>query len=157
MQIGKLVNEGEEVSAGAWNSLVLQLRRMWRLKVSDGKGAINGVLALDGMSLAIANTDDETFVLSRIATRSSEVAAKQNTVTYSVAAIDEQNVTLPAGTVPKIGRPANATQASLVMIYPAEVGTLCWIVRKKQSDGSFVPELWLPAGAETAKMKVCST
>lgn len=153
-KLGTLLRPGDPWTAATWNAFVLQMRRIMRLKAGRG---LTGSVTSDGINIAIASLQNSPLLLARI-TRiygtTAGVAAKQNLIFYDAQAINETGCTL-TNVAPVMGRVASPAQAALVNIYPAALNSLCYIVRNKQTSGTVNAELWLPAGSETPKLKVC--
>lgn len=153
-KLGQLLRPGDPWTAATWNAFVLQMRRLTKVKAGRG---ITASLTPDGINIALAGGKDSPILLARITAISGTtagVAAKQNVVFYSAQAIEETGCTM-TNVAPVMGRPFSTAQASLGLVYPAAVNSMCYIVRNKQPSGTVNAELWLPAGSELPKLKVC--
>lgn len=151
LKIGSFARKGEAVTSEKWNELIHQVRRVLRFK--GGRG-LRGQFTPDGLAMALIAAKNSSILLARITRVYGSSPDLQSNVKYDVKAVEETGCTM-TNVAPVMGRLANTAQAANMRIYPAALGSLCYIVRNRQPDASVNAELWLPAGAETPRLKVC--
>lgn len=142
----KKANKGEPVSAAEWNKVVGELERQGEL--------------IRKMNILLDRVDagDQGFDIllrCRIASRAgvdADGTGLEPGVKYAVA-VKSLNVTVP-NVVPTYGRPARARNGVVPRLVAAEVGDICWMVRRRGEDGApETAEFWID---EQIALKACA-
>lgn len=139
--------KGTPKTAESVNAIFAAIERVMQLNLGPG---LEGSWDQTGVAIRLAGVLPEYFVLARIVSRTGAAPDKAANIKYRVQGIKESGAEL-VDAVPAVGRPCGVDQAAITNINPAPIGGLCWIVRR--DDGA---ELWLPAGYETLRYKLCA-
>lgn len=133
-------NPGEPITA-AWAKVVVdELNRLEGLLGGGGSGRANSQV-LDALALATIAGDPDVFVMSRIidvrltgsgVAASGGLAYFPSQVRYHVRGVRRAGIDLD-NLAPVYGRPVKGDESR---IYPAGVGTVCFIVRSPAAAGA---------------------
>mgnify|MGYP000908956032 CR=1 FL=1 len=132
------VGRGDILTAELLNEII---RRVERGTIIKGGTGVNVSRVGDEHVVSLARLVNEHVRLARIIARTGQAIDEARNISYDVREFGTDNVVL--GMVPAWGRP---TRRDDVEIHAANVGSVCYLVREPQEDGSTRARLWVPAG-----------